>query len=386
MENFFKDALNTARKHKEVPVVYGGNYIDMLKGVREKAEQKGYTEDQKKIIDFYHGENKFYKSILKETAVFFGAGNFKQYDDAAIFAAFAGRPHIDKSEYIEGGPYAEAHDEYFGTDVEQYMDPDVRIAPHHCIWLLGKNGSISWDDMIKNKPEIRQDFFKLFSELTLKDKNFLKSASGKNILTSVAVGFDHDDAAQSVETIHAHNLVELTQDVSLGKIPVDKEIRSTDIINPYVYMIKEIFSEEFKQLVDESMAGAEIACPGCEVSRTEDPYDQISFKIKFQEGVVMEDILESIALLYEKLKQVWSYALGETGDLGSVSKDEQFNQEFASKLVSIRRKDSRRFPKVPSFNNIIKWNDDNKTISSVTIAPSVRGPAERMRGGALIRK
>lgn len=94
---------------------------------------------------------------------------------------------------------------------------------------------------------------------------------------------------------------------------------------------------------------------------------------------------------FRQCGDIWNFVLDESltdAALDGVILDQTSQRSLTAELRRLRQyfNESRpvRFPQVPSFNAVLMWEKEGN-INEISLAPSVRGPAERIRGGAIVR-
>lgn len=388
-KTFYKEARKRAEQYKDAPVVRGGDITSLLHRVTEGVLRTGDPDKYQAVLSFYEGGDPFYKRLVMESAAFFGKEGFHHEGDIGIYLTLVGKPHIDQSEFMDVSEYAGKHDECFGTDISSHLSEPDLIPPHHILWLIGRQEVVTWGDLAGYKREQRGGILRSCVDMLRKDRSFLRDVSGKDVLTTVAFGFDEEKqevASQTDPAIHIHNTI-VPEKAMLEKVSASTDIRALDINSPYIRLVKEEFPDDVHTLIRQIFQDAGVSFSESEIVESEDPFDQLSFRFRSDRGMDATDVFEGLIQLYKQLETVWEYALrsSDPGHSEDVSPEELLPSEFLDKLKALRGKDTRRFPSVPSFNVVMTWNEDGETLREVSIAPSSRGPAERVRHGVLKR-
>lgn len=321
----------------------------------------------------------FYENQLKESRYYFGEPKWS--GDICTFVNMAGAPHIGLERSLPSDEYAQLHNDEFGTQFEKEAFSEY-VPLHHVVWLLSKEGPLSWEKVSQLNTVEQHEIFQEYSSLIQKDRAFISSASQSEAIVTIALGYTDPTkglkASQSRESIHVHVVPPPPENVDLyfQEAPITNDIKKFDLDNTYRNFVENHFDEFARKAITDSFQKFTNAEFTIESGRTEDQiFDPYSINLEFAEGVQADDMLLALADMYSKLNLVWSTVVN------------QDDPNVDSRTLALRKiyNDSESAPDVPSYNVITKWDAEYNTVKHISIAPSQRGPAERMNNAALLR-
>ncbi len=285
-----------------------------------------------------------------------------------MFTTTAGTPHISEDEFIAS-------------------DSWESVIPHHVCWITWKGEHFSWESIEDIQAAGR--VFERF-QLTVQESMNLLTFSYPNtedakFITWIAVGYDdRRKGAQSVESVHLHNVITPTgkgrkyknmhpgvNGYQVFKNQTRKARVAFTILGNSQHVIKDLLMQAFKWVANITVA-----------HDRERLFEKISFVWDCAEGIEISSILTSIWQFYLLLKEPWNQFR---------TRKNLWEELFTA---TIWDKTTRRIwvilqdhiPNVPTFNVVLNWNENYTRITKFSIVISPMWPAERINDAIILRQ